>query len=126
MPNAERIAQVFKVLSVSTRVRIIQLLRHRPHCVNALAHTLNLTPAAISQHLRVLRDAGLVVADKHGYFVHYRLNCDTVARCHRAADDLLRPDTDNTTAHASHTVSNDMCGTTMPCTSDQRRDNDGH
>ncbi len=63
-----------KVLSVDTRVRIVQLLSGRALCVNALACRLNVTQGAVSQHLRIMRDAGLVIAKKRGYFVHYGLN----------------------------------------------------
>ena len=69
MATAAALARVFKVLSVDTRVRIVQLLKERTLCVNALAARLDITPAAVSQHLRILRDAGLVSADKQGYFV---------------------------------------------------------
>jgi len=70
MAEADKAARIFKVLSVDTRVRIIELLKERSLCVNALAKTLDISPAAVSQHLRVLRDADAVVADKRGYFVH--------------------------------------------------------
>lgn len=89
MPDAEKTARVFKALSVGTRVRIIELLKHRPLCVNALAHRLEITPAAVSQHLRILRDAQVVVAEKKGYFVHYRINEKTLAKWNRAAESLL-------------------------------------
>lgn len=92
MADAERIARVFKVLSVGTRVRIIELLRGRALCVNALAQRLNITPAAVSQHLRVLRDADLVTADKRGYFVHYRANPKTLAAWKKLANGLLGED----------------------------------
>jgi DNA-binding transcriptional ArsR family regulator len=42
--------------------------------VGALSARLDVTQGAVSQHLRILRDADLVVAEKRGYFVHYRLN----------------------------------------------------
>jgi len=92
MPDTEKIAKVFKVLSVETRVRMIELLKRRPLCVNALAQTLKITPAAVSQHLRVLRDAGLVIADKQGYFVHYRVNGKTLADWNQTAKQILEPD----------------------------------
>jgi len=75
-----KLTQLFKALSVETRVEMIELLKHRSLCVNALAKTLGITPAAVSQHLRVLRDADLVVADRKGYFVHYRINGETLGR----------------------------------------------
>ncbi len=74
MTKAEELARVFKVLSVESRVRIVQLLKSRVLCVNALAKLLDISPAAVSQHLRILRDAGIVTPEKRGYFVHYRLD----------------------------------------------------
>jgi len=90
--DSERLARMFKLMSVNTRVRMIQVLKRRSLCVNALARSLELTPAAISQHLRVLRDAGIVTAHKQGYFVHYRINEKALARWRETADGLLRLD----------------------------------
>jgi len=84
MRNAKELARIFKVLSVDTRVRIVQLIKHRSLCVNMLARLLGVTPAAVSQHLRVLRDARIVTAEKRGYFVHYRVNKTTLAAWNKA------------------------------------------
>ena len=81
---------MFKVLSVETRVQMIELLRDRSLCVNALAKSLGITPAAVSQHLRILRDAEMVIDDKRGYYVHYRLNERTLERLKETAMQLLR------------------------------------
>jgi len=81
---------MFKVLSVETRVQMIELLRDRSLCVNALAKSLGITPAAVSQHLRILRDAEMVIDDKRGYYVHYRLNERTFERLKETAMQLLR------------------------------------
>jgi len=89
MSGTEQLARMFKVLSVETRVRMIKLLRSHPLCVNALARQLGITPAAVSQHLRVLRDAGVVSGIKHGYYVHYRLNTKVLDRWRKLAGDLL-------------------------------------
>lgn len=72
--NASGTARIFRIFSAETRVRMIELMKNRPLCVNALARELGISPAAVSQHLRVLRDAELVTAEKRGYFVHYRIN----------------------------------------------------
>ncbi|MFP4533543.1 MAG: ArsR/SmtB family transcription factor [Desulfobacterales bacterium] len=90
MPDAEKTARIFKVLSVGTRVRMVELLKHRCLCVNALAKSLGISPAAVSQHLRILRDAEIVVAEKRGYFVHYRINEETMYQWRKTADELLR------------------------------------
>jgi ArsR family transcriptional regulator, arsenate/arsenite/antimonite-responsive transcriptional repressor len=91
--DPEKQARIFKVLSVSTRVRMIEMLKDRTLCVNALARLLDITPAAVSQHLRILRDAEIVVPDKRGYFVHYRINEETLAEWNRIASGLLRRST---------------------------------
>jgi ArsR family transcriptional regulator len=86
--DPEKQARIFKVLSAGTRVRMIDLLKRRSLCVNALARALGLTSAAVSQHLRVLRDAGLVTAEKRGYFVHYRVNEKTLVEWDKATRSL--------------------------------------
>ncbi|ADU62118.1 MAG: metalloregulator ArsR/SmtB family transcription factor [Pseudodesulfovibrio sp.] len=92
MVQPDKAARVFKVLSVESRVRLIELLKQRSLCVNALARSLAITPAAVSQHLRVLRDAEVVIADKQGYHVHYRINPDTLAQWARIAGSVLQAD----------------------------------
>ena len=70
---------MFKVLAVTPRVRIIQSLKHRFLCVGVLAKMLGITLAAVSQHLQMLKEAGLVKAEKRGYFMHYQLNHETIS-----------------------------------------------
>ncbi len=62
---------VLKAISEETRMKILTLLLKHNYCVRALARNLSLTEATISQHLKVLREAGLLVGEKHGYFIHY-------------------------------------------------------
>jgi len=90
MSNPKKIALIFKVLSVETRVRIIDLLKRRSLCVNALARVLEITPAAVSQHLRILRNADIVTAEKRGYFVHYKVNNATLAKWKEEVVALLK------------------------------------
>jgi ArsR family transcriptional regulator len=91
MYDNKHIARLLKVLAVETRVEMLRLLKGRALCVNALAARLELTAGAISQHLRVMRDAGLVIDEKRGYYVHYRLNEKTLAVWQEAIEELLDP-----------------------------------
>lgn len=84
--------RILKVLSVETRIRIVYLLKERSLCVNALAANLLISQGAVSQHLRVMRDAGLVLAEKRGYYVHYRLNKTTFDEWRQLIDKLFDPD----------------------------------
>jgi DNA-binding transcriptional ArsR family regulator len=74
----DELVRVCRALAAEARVRILTHLRAGPLCVCALAARLNMTQSAVSQHLRVLRDAGLVTAARQGFFTHYCLNEPTV------------------------------------------------
>jgi DNA-binding transcriptional ArsR family regulator len=45
----------------------------------------------VSQHLRVLRDAGLVEPERRGYFTHYHLAPGAATRCRAAIESLFKP-----------------------------------
>lgn len=62
---------VLKAIADETRMKILKLLQKHNYCVRALANELNLSEATVSQHLKVLREAGLLVGEKRGYFMHY-------------------------------------------------------
>ena len=81
MDEIEELAEIFKVLSDPTRLRLVKLLSdcspgecEGALCVNALAHSVGVTQSAVSQHLRVLRQSGLVRGERRGPFVHYSLD----------------------------------------------------
>ena len=93
MKDPIQLARILKVLSVPVRVRIVQLLKARALCVNALTARLDITQGAVSQHWRIMRDAGLVVDEKRGCFVHYRLNAKALAGWHKHIGKLLDPTT---------------------------------
>ncbi len=95
MTDPRKLARISKALSVEARVRIVQLLKERSLCVGALSARLGITQGAVSQHLRILRDAELVIAEKRGYYVHYRLNSRTVARWRKTILGLLSTDPEN-------------------------------
>jgi ArsR family transcriptional regulator, arsenate/arsenite/antimonite-responsive transcriptional repressor len=72
-------AEIFKVLSVETRVRIIDLLKTKgPLGVKDIAESLRLTPPAVSQHLKILKQAGMVRSERKGYWIPYTLNKETM------------------------------------------------
>ncbi len=77
----KKAAELFKILSVDKRIEIIELLKKEPMSVNALADALGITQSAVSQHLRVLKGAGLVEADRQGYWIYYSLNRNALEKC---------------------------------------------
>ena len=80
MDEIEELTEIFKALSDPTRLRLVKLISECPGncegalCVTALAHRLGVTQSAVSQHLRVLRQARLVQGNRRGYRVHYSLD----------------------------------------------------
>ena len=71
-------ARVGKALASPHRLEILELLAQAGRTVESLASELGLSIANASQHLKVLRAAGLVESTRHGLFVEYRLADDNV------------------------------------------------
>ena len=76
-------AELFKVLSVDKRIEIVELLKKEPMSVNAMAEALGVTQSAVSQHLRVLKAAGLVDDERQGYWTYYSLNLESLEECRK-------------------------------------------
>ena len=97
MDKVEKLVELFKALSDPTRLRLVKLLNDcqpgvcqgGPLCVNALAHQLGVTQSAVSQHLRVLRQAGLVRGVRKGAFMHYSLDPDGLEKYKTALRETL-------------------------------------
>jgi ArsR family transcriptional regulator len=77
-------AAIFNALADPTRLRLVRLLcrQREPDalCVNALAALLGVTQSAVSQHIRILKSAGLVKGLRRGYHIHYFINQDALER----------------------------------------------
>ena len=67
---------LLKALADKTRYGIVQFLLTHDLCVRALSRRLGVSDAAISQHLQILRRAGLVKGEKRGYWTHYFVERD--------------------------------------------------
>ncbi len=80
---------VLKALSAEPRLKIVRLLKERTLCVNAITARLRMTQSAVSQHLRVLREAGLVRAEKRGYWMHYSIDQKALEKWRAVVDRLL-------------------------------------
>lgn len=65
------ISVMLKALGEPTRLSIFQQLLSRKHCVRSLSKKLGITESAVSQHMKVLKEAGLVYGERFGYHIHY-------------------------------------------------------
>ena len=85
------LAAALKALADENRLLILKLLGRRDYCVRALARQLGVSQAAVSQHLKVLREAGLISGEKRGYFIHYRVDGAALRAVSAALAGLARP-----------------------------------
>jgi rhodanese-related sulfurtransferase len=83
-PLYREVARIGQAIASAPRLGLLDLLRQGPRTVEALAKEAGLTLANASQHLKVLREARLVEAEKRGVFVTYRLADDAVEGFYRS------------------------------------------
>ncbi|MFO0795214.1 MAG: metalloregulator ArsR/SmtB family transcription factor [Candidatus Brocadiaceae bacterium] len=82
-------AEIFKVLAVETRVRIIDLLKSKgPLGVKNIAELVGITPAAVSQHLKILRQSGLVRSERKGYWIPYSIDEEVLENCRQILNEV--------------------------------------
>ena len=67
-------ALALKALSDPNRYMIFQQILSRKHCVRSLSKKLGISESAVSQHMKVLREAELVYGERFGYHIHYLPN----------------------------------------------------
>ena len=68
----QTVAEVFRQLGDTTRVRIFWLLCHCEECVINISAMLEMSSPAVSHHLRPLKNSGLIVCRREGKEVYYR------------------------------------------------------
>ncbi len=87
---ASDVAELFRALSDTSRIRIISVLADREMNVGALAEAAGLSESAVSHHMRGLRQMRLVRARKEGRQVFYCLDDDHVADLYRRGLDHVQ------------------------------------
>ena len=77
--NPRRMTKVFKALADGTRQEILHLLEENQYTVGEIVAKFDLSQPTISRHLSVLKEADLVVDQRRGQNVIYRLNENSLA-----------------------------------------------
>lgn len=98
MTDFDEITNYLKAISDPTRLKIVDLLnRHStPLCVNAIAKKMEVTQSAISQHLRILKQVGLVTSSRNGYNINYQLKYDKFNYFSSVLERIISPSNANT------------------------------
>lgn len=84
-------AEVLRALAHPLRMRILEFIDQNDQInVNRIYSSLNLEQSITSQHLRILRSAGLVETERQGKFIHYRLKYGKLSATKQAVDTFLQ------------------------------------
>ena len=70
----EKAAVILKLLGDKTRLTMIGILKQRDCCVCEFQEVFEMSQPSISQHLRKLKDAGMVQEERRGQWIYYSLN----------------------------------------------------
>ena len=81
-------ASVYRALADETRRKVVTLLLGHNYCVSELARVLGVSESAVSQHLKVLKEAGLLTGEKRGYYMHYDIDRDSLRALAREIAEL--------------------------------------
>ena len=73
------ISQALKAMSHPIRLQMVELLLQKRMCVRSLARHFDVSEPTISVHLKVLKNAGLIVGEKKSYYMHYHVIRENVA-----------------------------------------------
>lgn len=91
--SAEKLAyssELMRALAHPLRLKILEFIdKHGTIHVNMIYNTMNLEQSITSQHLRILRLAGVVDTERDGKFMMYRINYPTVEKAQRAVRKFL-------------------------------------
>ncbi len=80
---------IFKALSDPTRRQVLHMLRAGPMTAGALADAFDVSKPTMSGHFNVLKDAGLIQAERDGTTIRYRLNVSVLEEAAAAILDLI-------------------------------------
>jgi len=82
--------ELMRALAHPLRLKILEFLdQHKNIQVNQIYNTLKIEQSIASQHLRILKNAGVLVADKDGKYMHYTIDYQKVSNAVKAINRFL-------------------------------------
>lgn len=86
MNQEELSVKIFKALGHPIRYKIVKFLFDGPKCVCKLNEDVEFSQANLSQHLKILKDAGILASEKIGMNIHYRISNDEIKKVIECVD----------------------------------------
>lgn len=88
--NKEEISvKIFKALGHPIRYKIVKFLYDGPKCVCKLNENIEFSQANLSQHLKILKEAGILSSEKVGMNTHYRISSEEIKNIINSVDKLV-------------------------------------
>jgi len=82
-------SEIFKAFAVETRVKIIDLLKSKgPLGAKDIASRVGITISAVSQHLKILKQIGLVRNERKGYWIPYSIDEEAMENCRQVINEV--------------------------------------
>jgi ArsR family transcriptional regulator, arsenate/arsenite/antimonite-responsive transcriptional repressor len=86
----EKMRQAVTAMSEATRLQILLLLGQKGElCVNDIAAQFSISRPAVSHHLKIMKDNGLVMAVREGQEIYYRMNKSYIVKILRTWAEVL-------------------------------------
>lgn len=102
MKMLDNISKIFKAISEPSRIRMLKMLQVKPMCVCEIAEVIGLKSSTVSEHLSILKDNDLVINEKKGKIVFYKLNfypkdssvtaINSIIACSLEDDEIIKKD----------------------------------
>lgn len=89
MKNEELASKVFKALGHPIRYKIVKFLMDGPKCVCKLNENVEFSQANLSQHLKILKDSGVLNSEKVGLNIFYSISSDEIKQLIEIADKFV-------------------------------------
>lgn len=93
--NYKRDAQIFKALCDEKRLRILDLLRSGEKCACVLIEETGIAQSALSYHMKILCDSGIVESRQDGKWTHYKLSKSGSAFALSRLSDITTPNSES-------------------------------
>jgi len=95
MDDQEKSIKIFKALGHPIRYKIVKFLYDGPKCVCKLNEDIEFSQANLSQHLKILKEAGIVSSEKVGMNVHYKISNEEIKNIISSVDKFVKSYSEN-------------------------------
>lgn len=95
MNQQEISVRIFKALGHPIRYKIVKFLYDGPKCVCKLNENIEFSQANLSQHLKILKEAGILLSEKIGMETHYRISSEEIKKIIDSVDKFVMSYSDN-------------------------------